>query len=216
MAKIPSRTFARRPLVAGLAVLALVVAGAGLYGTARGWGNRGEAGCAASAAVLERLRPLAKGEVAAFEVSERPTRAPAFSFAGPDGARLDRDSFKGKLVLLNLWATWCEPCKREMPALDGLQAELGGPGFEVVAVNIDTRNLDRPRTWLDAAGIRNLRYYADPEAKIFQDLRAAKLAEGMPTTLLIDGAGCRVGRMSGAAEWARPEALALIRAALGP
>ena len=215
MSKTLARTPLSRPVLAGIAVLAFLAAGAGLYGTARLSGNSGEASCAAAAPVLDRLRPLARGEVAAFEVSREPVRAPQVSFAAPDGARRDLASFRGRTVLLNLWATWCEPCKREMPALDRLQAELGGPGFEVVAVNIDTRNVERPKAWLDQAGVKSLAYYTDHEAKIFQDLRAAGLAEGMPTTVLIDGAGCRLGRLSGPAEWASPDALALIRAALG-
>lgn len=178
-------------------------------------GNSAEASCSASAAVLERLRPLAKGEVAAFEVSREPVRSPSLSFMAPDGSRRDLDSFRGQTVLLNLWATWCEPCKREMPALDKLQAELGGARFEVAAVNIDTRNIERPKAWLDQAGIRSLAYYTDHEAKIFQDMRNAGLAEGMPTTILVDANGCRLGRLSGPAEWASPDALKLIGAAIG-
>jgi thiol-disulfide isomerase/thioredoxin len=215
MSTLPARTRFRWPALAGFAVLTTLILGAGLYGTARLWGNRGETGCAASTPALERLRPLARGEVAAFEVSRAPVRAPDFAVLGPDGARRDLASFRGRSVLLNLWATWCEPCKREMPALDQLQAELGGPRFEVVAVNIDTRNLERPRAWLEQAGVKNLAYYTDHEAKIFQDLRSAGLAEGMPTTILIDDAGCRLGRLSGPAEWASPDALALLRGALG-
>jgi thiol-disulfide isomerase/thioredoxin len=216
MSKVPVRTRLRWPALAGFAVLTVVIFGAGLYGTARLWGNRGEASCAASATILDRLRPLARGEVAGFEVPREPVRAPDFAFAAPDGGRRERASFAGKVVLLNLWATWCEPCKREMPALDRLQAELGGPAFEVAAVNIDTRNIERPRAWLDQAGVKTLAYYTDHEAKIFQDLRRAGLAEGMPTTILLDRTGCRLGRMSGPAEWASPDALALLRAALSP
>ncbi len=203
-----------RPILGGLLALAILIVGAGLYGT--GWlsGNSRDAGCAASAPLLERLRPLARGEVAAFEVAREPVRAPEFAVAGPDGTLRDLASFRGRAVLLNLWATWCEPCKREMPALDRLQAELGGPRFEVAAVNIDTRNVERPKAWLDQAGVKNLAFYADHEAKIFQDLRRAGLADGMPTTILIDAAGCRLGRIAGPAEWASPDALALLRSAL--
>ena len=75
-------------------------------------------------------------------------------------------------MLLNLWATWCVPCRKEMPALDALQAKLGGPDFEVVAVNIDTRDPDKPKTWLKEVGVQQLAYYADPSAKVFQDLKA--------------------------------------------
>lgn len=206
----------RRTLaIAGAAsVLILGLAGAGLYGT--GWLSGNRAGeCAPAQAILARLAPQATGEVAAFEVAATAEPAPALAFDGPDGARRTLADFHGRTVLLNLWATWCEPCRREMPALDRLQAELGGPGFEVVSVNIDTRNLDRPKTWLANAGISKLAYYSDKEARVFQDLKRAGQAEGMPTTLLIDPRGCRLGTIAGPAEWSKPDALALLRAALG-
>ena len=205
----------RRSFVgAALVVLVLGVAVAALYG--RGWltGNSSASECAPSVGVLSRLGPLARGEVAAFQVAAQPERAPALAFDADDGSHKTLADFNGRTILLNLWATWCEPCRREMPALDKLQADLGGPGFQVIAVNIDTRNLDRPQVWLANAGIGRLGYFSDKEAKIFQDLRRAKQAEGMPTTLLIDGHGCRLGTMSGPAEWASPDGLALIRAAL--
>jgi hypothetical protein len=102
-----------------------------------------------------------------------------------------------------------------MPALDGLQAALGGPDFEVVAINIDTRNLDRPKAWLKETGIERLAYYADPEAKVFQDLKRVGKAVGMPTTLLADREGCELALINGPAEWASEDALRLVRTALG-
>jgi thiol-disulfide isomerase/thioredoxin len=102
-----------------------------------------------------------------------------------------------------------------MPALDKLQGELGGKDFEVVAVNIDTRNLDKPKRWLGEAGVMRLAYYADPQAKVFQDLRQIGKAVGMPTTLLLDPQGCELAHLSGPAEWASEDALSLVRAALG-
>ena len=118
-------------------------------------------------------------------------------------------------MLLNLWATWCVPCRKEMPALDALQAKLGSDKFEVVAVNIDTRNLDKPKTWLKEVGVKRLGYYADPSAKVFQDLKAIGKAFGMPTTLLVDPQGCELGTLAGPAEWASDDAVKLIEAALG-
>jgi thiol-disulfide isomerase/thioredoxin len=118
-------------------------------------------------------------------------------------------------MLLNLWATWCVPCRKEMPALDELQAKLGGPAFEVVAVNIDTRDIEKPKTWLRDNKVNRLAYYADPQARIFQDLKAAGKAFGMPTTVLIDPAGCEIASLAGPAEWASEDALKLLRAALG-
>ena len=78
--------------------------------------------------------------------------------------------------------------------------------FEVVAVNIDTRNLDKPKAWLQEVGIERLAYYADPSAKVFQELKAIGKAFGMPTTLLIDPHGCELGTLAGPAEWASEDA----------
>jgi thiol-disulfide isomerase/thioredoxin len=124
-------------------------------------------------------------------------------------------SFRGRTVLLNLWATWCVPCRKEMPTLDALQGELGGDRFEVVAVNIDTRDPDKPKEFLKQIGVKKLAYYTDPSAKTFQDLKNIGRAFGMPTTLLIDPHGCEIGTIAGPAEWASKDALKLIEAALG-
>ncbi len=118
-------------------------------------------------------------------------------------------------MLLNLWATWCVPCRAEMPTLDKLEGELGGPDFQVVAVNIDTRNPQRPKDFLKQIGVKNLAYYADPSAQAFQDLKDIGRAFGMPTTLLVDPKGCEIGTIAGPADWASNDALKLIKAALG-
>jgi thiol-disulfide isomerase/thioredoxin len=198
-----------RPLLLGAAV-ALGAGAFALYG-AGGAGNS----AACQAAKPERLAPLARGEVAAVTVAKDPQPVPELAFTGPDGTKMTLADYRGRTVLLNLWATWCAPCRQEMPALDKLQATLGGPDFEVVAVNIDTRNLDKPKAWLKEAGVERLAYYADPEAKIFQDLRRAGKAVGMPTTLLVDPAGCELALINGPADWASEDALKLVRAALG-
>jgi thiol-disulfide isomerase/thioredoxin len=204
----------RKTLLAGLAALvALLGIGALMRPATRAPDAQP---CAASATTLARLKPLVTGEVAAFQLAAGPKPLPPFAFAGPDGKAMDMAAFKGRTVLLNLWATWCIPCRKEMPALNSLQAELGGPGFEVVAINIDTRNLERPRQWLAENGIDKLAYYSDAKANVFQDLRAANLAIGMPTTILVDAKGCGLGVLHGAAEWASADAKALIRAAMAP
>lgn len=193
---------------------AIVVSGAGLYAGVALWGGQGGGACQASAAMAKGLQPLAVGEIAAMRIEREPKPLPDLGFDGPDGKRLTLASFKGKAVLLNLWATWCEPCKREMPALDKLQTELNGQRFEVVAVNIDTRNLDRPKQWLRENNIEKLAYYADSKAQIFQDLKRIGEVEGLPTTLLIGPDGCKVGKLSGWAEWASREGIALMTAAV--
>jgi len=199
----------------GLATLVLVGTGAAWYGLAsREPLAAGVAECRASMATAERLKPLAKGEVAAVGVSNAPKPPPAISFAGPEGQPMGLADFKGKTVLVNLWATWCVPCREEMPALDRLQAELGGADFEVVAINVDTRNREKPRAWLQENGIKNLAYYADPEGKLLQVLQRSGHVVGLPTTFVVDGAGCEIALLKGPADWASPDALALMKAAL--
>ncbi len=203
--------------------LALVVAGtlmgaafglAGVYGIAAFQRNP-EAACTQAAELAKRLGPLARGEVAALAVAAEPKRLPDLVFTDAAGNARALSHWRGRTVLLNLWATWCVPCRKEMPALDELQGKLGSESFEVVAVNIDTRNLDKPKAWLKEAKVDRLAYYADPNAKIFQDLKAVGKAFGMPTTLLIDRQGCELGFLSGPAEWASEDAVRLVQAALG-
>jgi hypothetical protein len=102
-----------------------------------------------------------------------------------------------------------------MPALDALQEKLGAPDFEVVAVNIDTRNLDKPKSWLREVGVDHLAYYSDANAKVFQDLKAIGRAIGMPTTLIVDPNGCELASLAGPAEWASDDGVKLVSAALG-
>jgi thiol-disulfide isomerase/thioredoxin len=174
----------------------------------------GEAACRPAVELAKRLAPLARGEVAAVTVATVPQRLPALSFQDADKAPKTLADWRGRTVLLNLWATWCVPCRKEMPALEELQARLGGPNFEVVAVNIDTRDPEKPKIWLKEAGITKLGYYADPNAKVFQDLKMAGKAFGMPTTLLVDSQGCEVAKLAGPAEWASEDAVKLVQAAL--
>jgi len=161
------------------------------------------------------MAPLSRGEVAAVSVPKRPAPLRELTFKDAEGKPVKLSDFRGRTVLLNLWATWCVPCRREMPALDALQAKLGGDDFKVVAVNIDTENADKPKSWLKRNAIERLDYYADPTADIFQDLKSVGKAFGMPTTLLLDPNGCEIGYLAGPAEWASDDALALIRAATG-
>jgi thiol-disulfide isomerase/thioredoxin len=205
--------------------LAMVVAGgvagvavglAAVYGIKTMERNAAEAACAPAAELARRLAPLARGEVAAFAVADPSRRLPDLAFRDGSGAERHLKDWHGRTVLLNLWATWCVPCRKEMPALAALEEKLGGPRFEVVAVNIDTRDPDKPRAWLKEVGIDRLAYYADPSAKVFQDLKAVGRAAGMPTTLLVDPSGCELGAVAGPAEWASDDAVRLITAALAP
>jgi len=198
-------------------VAALIGAAAGLaavYGIGH-FGRNAAMTCSAGAAAAQRIAPFVHGEVAAVSTSAEARSIPALAFKDASGASKTLADWHGRAVLFNLWATWCVPCRKEMPALDALQAKLGGNRFDVVAVNIDTRDPEKPKTWLKDVGIHRLTYYADPSAKVFQDLKLADRAFGMPTTLLIDANGCEVGTLAGPAEWASDDAVKLIGALIG-
>ncbi len=201
---------------AGLGMLAVAALGgvAAFYSVAGNAGN--SASCSAARKTTTAMAPLARGEVAAVQVATEPQLAPDLAFSGPDGQPTTLSSFRGRVVLVNLWATWCAPCLKEMPALDALQGALGGPDFAVLAVNIDTRNLDKPKNWLAENKIERLAYYADPQAKVFQQMRAARKVEGMPVSLLVDREGCELAILQGPADWASADAKALVGAALRP
>jgi thiol-disulfide isomerase/thioredoxin len=204
----------RFALIAAALAAGLAVGLAGVYGIG-GFGGNGDPACRPAADLARKLAPFAHGEVAAVNVAAKPLRLPDLVFNDAAGKPQKLSDWHGRTVLLNLWATWCVPCRKEMPALDALQKRLGGPRFEVVAVNIDTRNLDKPAAWLKEVGVNNLAYHADPSAKVFQDLKAIGRAFGMPTTLLVDPNGCELGTIAGPAEWASDDAVKLIEASLG-
>ncbi|MEL6979069.1 MAG: TlpA disulfide reductase family protein [Pseudomonadota bacterium] len=152
-----------------------------------------------SAAAIEALIPLAAeiGDVGKLEVYYEPAPAPNIVFSDVDGDPVALSDFRGRIVLVNFWATFCPPCIEEMPALDALQTALGGEAFEVVAINVDLISAARARAWLATNGIDALAFYRDQS-------RQSALAFGeraLPLTLLIDRSGAEVGRLIGAAKW---------------
>ena len=206
----PVRPQRRWPLA--LIALAALAGAATLYESLHR-SDKGAGDCpAASAARLEALRPLAHGDVAALTLGKAPRAATPISFKDAEGKALTLADFKGRAVLLNLWATWCVPCRAEMPALDRLQAKEGSGAFEVVAVNVDTARLDKPKAFLDEIGVKSLNRYADSTGDAFEALRLAGKALGLPSSLLIDQDGCELGVVGGAAAWDSDDALKLIGA----
>jgi thiol-disulfide isomerase/thioredoxin len=205
----------RNVLLAVLGALAVVAAGAVLYGTVAPAGKAVSDCPADSAKLAARLAPFAKGELAALQLSSEPRRAIQVAFERDGGAKLTVADFKGRPILLNLWATWCIPCRAEMPALDRLQAAKGGPGFEVVAVNVDTARLERRAAFLDSVGVKSLTRYADPSGDAFETLHKDGKALGLPVTLVIDKDGCEVGAVEGGAKWDSAEARALVETLKG-
>ena len=206
----------RLALILAGGVVGLVVGFFGVYEIGSMTRNAGAAECRPAVDLARKLAPLAHGQVAAVNVAKAPLKLPDLAFNDAAGKQLTLADFHGRTVLLNLWATWCVPCRTEMPALDSLQQRLGGPGFEVVAVNIDTRDPSKPKQFLKDIGVQKLAFYSDANAKVFQDLKAIGRAFGMPTTVLIDGNGCEIGTIAGPAEWASDDAVKLIQAAIAP
>jgi thiol-disulfide isomerase/thioredoxin len=155
--------------------------------------------------------PLSRGEMAAFVFKKEPEALPEIAFLDTSAAQRTLAEWQGKVVLLNLWATWCAPCRKEMPALDRLQKELGSDRFEVVALSVDRGGVEVARKFLDQIKVESLMLYVDPTTKVAGQLKAV----GMPTTLLIDPQGREIGRLTGPAEWDSADAKRLIGAVGG-
>lgn len=151
-----------------------------------------------------------KGYMAGFVFKSEWQPVSTFPFKNGKDEPLTLADWKGRVVLLNLWATWCAPCRREMPGLDRLQAELGGPDFEVVALSVDRKGKDASAKFLAEINVKSLGLYVDKTNKAFFEMRA----RGLPATYLIDREGRLIGRLIGPAEWDSEEAKALIRAAI--
>lgn len=207
----------RRFLFGGIAAL-IGLSGilfTGIYAVEALSGNGGSAAaCSASVSAQSAIDPHIGGEVAALILQKGPRDVSQTAFFTRDDEPLTVADFNGRTILLNLWATWCAPCRKEMPELDRLEAELGGETFRVVTVNIDRRNPEKvSRFWSDT-GIQHLEFYQDTSGAIFNKLRSQSLAFGMPTTLLVGPDGCLVGHLAGQAKWDSDDAIRLIEAAL--
>jgi thiol-disulfide isomerase/thioredoxin len=220
MPELPSPPLAatrRIPIVIAAVLVGAAIGFAGVYGVgALRRGPTGDPACRGAVDLARKIAPLAHGEVAALTMATAPLRLPDLAFEDADGQPKKLSDWRGRTVLVNLWATWCVPCRKEMPALEGLQTRLGGPDFEVVAVNIDTRDPDKPKKFLKDANLSRLGYYSDDKAKVFQDLKIVGRALGMPTSVLVDGQGCEIATIAGPAEWDSDDAVKLIQAAEKP
>ena len=207
----------RIPIAVGAVLVGGLIGFAGVYGLGGlKRGGSGDSACAGAVELARKIGPLAHGEVAALTMATSPLRLPDLAFEDADGKPRKLSEWRGKTVLVNLWATWCVPCRKEMPALDSLQTKLGGKDFEVVAINIDTRDPEKPKNFLKEANLARLAYFTDTKAKVFQDLKNIGKALGMPTSILVDGQGCEIGTIAGPAEWASDDATTLIKAAVKP
>jgi thiol-disulfide isomerase/thioredoxin len=135
-----------------------------------------------------------------------PKPLPPLAFQTLDGQETTMDAFAGKVVVLNLWATWCAPCREEMPGLDRLQARFSGQDVVVLALSVDRAGPERVREFLDEVGARHLHVYRDPKAAATRALKVP----GLPATLLVDRQGREAGRVLGIAQWDGPAAVAAV------
>lgn len=206
-----------------VAALSAVLGFAAVYGTlgrpdnADGGGGSAEAAANVPDEVNKNVsgqssgpKGLNTGPMTAFVFKKAPEELADVAFVDSSGSAKTLKDFRGKAVLLNLWATWCAPCREEMPALDRLEKELGSQSFEVVALAVDRGGIEAARKFFDGIPVENLRLYADATTRSGSALKVI----GMPTTILIDKDGREIGRLPGPAAWDSAEAKRLIEASL--
>ncbi len=187
-----------------VALLALIAGGVGIYLSVDAPRKVAEVNSSGG------FRAFAVGSMAAFLVkADRPV-VPDLAFKDSTGSEISLSKWKGRVVLLNLWATWCAPCRKEMPALNAVQKQVGSKDFEVVALSVDRKGLDASAAFLKETGADALGLYSDETTTSLTMLQAL----GLPVTLLIDRKGREIGRLLGPAEWNSAEAVALITAAM--
>ncbi|MDG4896640.1 TlpA disulfide reductase family protein [Mesorhizobium sp. WSM4976] len=223
-----SRFFPAPRLILAALVAGVLAGAVAVYVSESGSGNnappekvaaatgKDDTACAAKADRAKAIAAKAVGQVAALQPADPPQSLKGLAFNGPDGKPMTIADHAGKTVLLNLWATWCAPCRAEMPALDALQKEKGSKNFEVVAVNVDTGDDTKPKKFLKEIGVQTLGFYRDPTIALFNEAKTRGLALGLPVTMLIDAEGCLIAHMNGPAEWSSPDAKRLVEAAVGP
>ena len=231
----PKNTARKGTIIALFAGVLGLVAGAGLYALSGGNGNIAGGGnafgmadsvkhvagenagpCALDEALRARIDKVATGELAAFKALDRPYSVSALPFNDKDGAPKTLADWQGRTVLMNLWATWCAPCRAEMPALDALQKELGSADFEVVPVSVDLGEDTKPKKFFADMGLKHMSFYHDPDLATLNTLKKDGLAFGLPATVLVSTKGCVLGMLNGPAEWASEDAKKLIKSVLAP
>ena len=204
-----TRSNMTKPIAALPLVGLVLLAAAGLYWLTGGTGKV-ESPTVTETASVGSLKSLATGALAGFLVREPRKDIAPFTFKDVAGADKTLADFKGRVILLNLWATWCAPCRKEMPDLAKLQKELGGPDFEVVALSLDIKGAEASAAFLKETGAENLALYTDTNSASLAALQAL----GLPSTILIDRDGKEAGRLLGPANWSSDEAKNLIKAAM--
>lgn len=162
-------------------------------------------------AAAQEAKPPLTGAMDKFELAAPPAPAPTLSFKDKENADASLDAFRGKVVLVNFWATWCIPCVKEMPSLNRLAEKLGADRFAVVALSLDGPSRPKVEPFLRSRNLGHLQVFFDTQKKSYGALNIAVL----PTSVLIDAQGREIGRLQGDAEWDSPEAEVLVRHVMG-
>ncbi len=157
-----------------------------------------------------KTKQMRSQRLRAFISHKSPKVLPDFEFQDEQGKTLRLSDFKGKVLVLNLWATWCGPCREEMPSLDNLKANFAHEAFDVVAISHDRGGLAKPRKFYAKERIKHLELYIDQSSKLMFQLKAV----GLPATLLIDKQGREIGRLPGPAQWDSTLAIEIVKKAL--
>jgi thiol-disulfide isomerase/thioredoxin len=166
---------------------------------------------ATPAAADPRLAALLEGDMRKLVLHGEPRAVAQEAFRDAAGGEHRLGDWRGRVVLVNFWATWCAPCRHEMPALDRLQAALGGERFTVLTIATGRNALPAIERFFAETGVKNLPVLLDPRSA----LARASGVVGLPATILIDAGGREIGRMLGEAAWDSPSAIALLRAVIG-
>lgn len=165
-------------------------------------------------ALAQKLDGSIGGDVAAFLLSERKQSLLEVSFKDADGNTKTFADFAGKTVFINLWATWCAPCRAEMPSIERLSNKMASEEFAVVAISVDSGDDAKPKAFYQEIGLTDLPFYHDGTIGAFNTFKKKSLALGLPATVILDKKGGVLGKLNGPAEWDSPDALKLISAAI--
>jgi thiol-disulfide isomerase/thioredoxin len=194
----------RRLVFAALVIAAVAIAITFWVGNA---GGIKASDCVPQPAAAKKVDAAATGQLAALNGTGTGRGYSDLDFTDKDGKPVKLSDFAGKFLLVNFWASWCIPCRAEMPALDKLAAEENGPDFMVLPINLDVgaNGLDKARKFLGDGGWKNLPLYADSSFEAFKRLQTQAVAAGLPSSLLLDKKGCEIGVLQGPAAWDSPD-----------
>ncbi|PCH51315.1 MAG: sodium:dicarboxylate symporter [Hyphomicrobiales bacterium] len=173
-----------------------------------------ENSCDYAVASAKKLEGSIKGDMAAFIPIEQPISLSTIPFVTAEGKEQTLADYSGKTLLVNLWATWCAPCRAEMPALEHLESQLGGGSFLVLPISVDHGSSEKPKAFYKEIGLTKLPFLHDISKTAFKTFQKNSLALGLPATVLVDPKGCVLGKLNGPAEWGGKDALTLVKAAI--